>query len=566
MVLLTTSVTEQSSTIFRIAYIETRGCASGALAWNEEWIYLDEVVIPSRHIFPHPNPESHMKTLALSILLGVSLAGTVQAAAPELANTVGIGAGIGAQRYYGSYGDQGSIYGRGFLVYNPLEWLGTRLTVGYGDINNDKQNGVDYTTDWFSNAGIDLVFQPKIGLGAFRPYLATGVSTTFGSSTVNGGVNGDLDWNFYIPVELGLEYLITDHISAWAWAETYAHMQEYDKLDGVVLNPDAGYLDRRDDLQKVGVGVTYRFGLKKDADKDGVPDLLDQCPGTPAGVKVDLKGCPLDADKDGVPDFKDKCANTPAGAPVDSVGCPLDSDKDGVADYLDVCPNTPAGVRVDAKGCPLDADKDGVPDFKDKCPNTPVGTKVDAVGCPLPVDSDHDGVTDDKDKCPNTPAGVKVDAVGCPLVVVADADHDGVPDSKDKCPGTKAGDKVDSTGCTIMVIEKGAKLVLDGIVFKTGSAVIAPVSAPLLARAAVALSKAPTVTVEIAGFTDNKGKEATNKKLSQKRAESVKAYLVKLGAKAKQLTAVGYGSAQPAADNKTEAGRAQNRRIEFRVK
>ena len=110
-----------------------------------------------------------MKVLHSSLVLGATLAGAALAGAPELKNTIGIGAGIGAQRYYGSYGDQGSMYGRGFLVYHPLEWLGTRLTVGYGDLTNDGQIIADYETDWFSNVGLDLVLQPQIGLGAVRP-------------------------------------------------------------------------------------------------------------------------------------------------------------------------------------------------------------------------------------------------------------------------------------------------------------------------------------------------------------------------------------------------------------
>ena len=67
------------------------------------------------------------------------------------------------------------------------------------------------------------------------------------------------------------------------------------------------------------------------------------------------------------------------------VGAMLDSDGDGVADAMDKCPGTPAGVKVDIAGCPLDSDKDGVPDYMDKCPETPVGLKVNASGCPITV-------------------------------------------------------------------------------------------------------------------------------------------------------------------------------------
>src|SRR6266568_1424028 len=133
-------------------------------------------------------------------------------------------------------------------------------------------------------------------------------------------------------------------------------------------------------------------GAVSDLDHDGVPDNRDACPNTPAGAKVDAKGCPFDSDKDGVADGFDQCPDTPIGARVDAKGCPMDSDNDGVYDGIDQCPNTPLGATVDAKGCPSDSDGDGVPDGIDKCPNTPHGVEVDSVGCQRFKDSDGDGV------------------------------------------------------------------------------------------------------------------------------------------------------------------------------
>ena len=510
-----------------------------------------------------------MKAFPISAAIGLAMCVGAQeqetvadTTTPSLGQTVSIGAGVGGQYYDGSFGNGSEWYGKLFVKYNPTECLGARLSMGLGNVGNGA-----YETEWLSHVGLEGVFQPKINvLGGFRPYLASGISTTFGSSTVTKKnvktINQDLDWNLYAPVELGLEYLINDNLSAFAWAETYLHMDKWDKLDGIATS--GNYFDRRDDLYKAGVGLSFRFGVKPDSDKDGVPDDLDKCPNTPPDVKVDAHGCPLDEDQDGVPDYLDKCAATPKSARVDVGGCPVDEDKDGVPDYLDQCPNTPAGVKVTVSGCPVDEDKDGVPDYVDQCPNTPAGVKVDKVGCPVPLDGDKDGVVDSLDKCPNTPAGVKVDKVGCPVPL--DSDKDGVVDSLDKCPGTRLGVKVDADGCEIMVLEKGTKLTLAGIEFKSGSAEIDPISVPVLLRAATALEKAPDAKVEVAGFTDNLGKPAINTKISQKRAESVKAYLIKLGASAKQLTAVGYGAAQPVADNATEDGRKLNRRIEFRVK
>lgn len=122
---------------------------------------------------------------------------------------------------------------------------------------------------------------------------------------------------------------------------------------------------------------------------------------------------PPDADRDGVDDARDRCPGTPAGAIVDAEGCELDSDRDGVVDRVDQCPGTATGVRVNDVGCAFDSDGDGVPDGEDRCPDTPRGTLVGSDGCPL--DSDGDGVPDARDQCPGTTPGVRVDYRGCEI-------------------------------------------------------------------------------------------------------------------------------------------------------
>ncbi|MBK7049211.1 MAG: OmpA family protein [bacterium] len=244
-------------------------------------------------------------------------------------------------------------------------------------------------------------------------------------------------------------------------------------------------------------------------------------------------------------------------------GGPGDGDKDGVTDDLDRCPETPRGEAVDANGCPLpkDSDGDGVMDDADKCPDTPQGEKVDANGCPLPKDSDGDGVLDNADKCPNTPRGEKVDRNGCPLP--KDSDGDGVIDDNDKCPGTPAGTKVDKNGCPQLFEESKATLVLEGVNFETAKAELTPGAREVLDRVAVSLAAYPEIRVEVAGHTDNKGSRGYNVRLSQKRAESVRDYLVSKGIAADRMVAKGYGPDKPLATNDTEEGRAQNRRTEL---
>ena len=235
---------------------------------------------------------------------------------------------------------------------------------------------------------------------------------------------------------------------------------------------------------------------------------------------------------------------------------PKDADGDGVVDANDKCPNTPAGTAVDASGCPKDSDGDGVLDANDKCPNTPAGTAVDASGCA--ADADHDGVVDGVDLCPNTPAGTKVDLFGCAI----DSDGDGVTDDKDACPGTVAGVTVNAKGCTAL-FQAGQPLVLLGVNFETGKAILLPSSQSVLDQVAQSLVDNPEVNVEVGGHTDNTGSQATNRRLSDARAKAVRDYLISKGVDGGRITAKGYGPDKPMADNATTAGRAANRRVEL---
>ena len=143
-----------------------------------------------------------------------------------------------------------------------------------------------------------------------------------------------------------------------------------------------------------------------------------------------------------------------------------------------------------------------------------------------------------------------------------DEDHDGVLNVSDKCAKTRAGIKVDEAGCPEEV--KKVRGALKGINFKLGSAVLTPSSKPVLNEAARILNEVPDAKIEIQGHTDNIGKDTTNEKLSDARAKSVMTYLVKKGVAADRLTSKGYGSSVSVGDNATKAGRAENRRVEFK--
>lgn len=137
----------------------------------------------------------------------------------------------------------------------------------------------------------------------------------------------------------------------------------------------------------------------------------------------------------------------------------------------------------------------------------------------------------------------------------ADADRDGVVDASDACPGTPVGAEVDARGCWV----------LRNLHFATDSAAIKGGGATAIDSVANVLEKNPKLRVEIGGHTDASGSAAYNQKLSERRAKAVKSALVERGIDASRLDTRGYGEEDPAADNATAEGRAENRRIEFTV-
>ncbi|MFT4564890.1 MAG: OOP family OmpA-OmpF porin [Gammaproteobacteria bacterium] len=237
----------------------------------------------------------------------------------------------------------------------------------------------------------------------------------------------------------------------------------------------------------------------------------------------------------------------------------IDTDGDGVLDIWDECPDTPAGVAVTSRGCPLenldrDADQDNIFDNFDECPNTPLGVPVNSVGCSL--DSDRDGVTTDKDRCPGSAPGVEVNIYGC----ANDDDRDGVPNHRDNCPDTRSGVRIDIYGCEIKDV-----INLPGVNFETGFDILLPGTEFVLQNATKTLNKYPNLLIEVAGHTDDVGNDDSNESLSERRAKTVWAFLIRYGVDESRLSFKGYGESLPIADNSTEEGRATNRRVELRL-
>lgn len=172
-------------------------------------------------------------------------------------------------------------------------------------------------------------------------------------------------------------------------------------------------------------------------------------------------------------------------------------------------------------------------------------------------DSDGDGVVDSKDTCPDTPKGATVDSFGCPL----DTDGDGIYDYLDQCPGTSSDLKVDANGCPIL-LKKEARIDLD-IQFDSNKAEIKSQYHGRLKEVADFMTTYPGTTAVIEGHTDSVGSAAYNQQLSQRRAQSVRDYLIQnFDISPDRLTAKGFGEERPVASNNTADGRSKNRRIQ----
>src|SRR3989339_516784 len=194
--------------------------------------------------------------------------------------------------------------------------------------------------------------------------------------------------------------------------------------------------------------------------------------------------------------------------------------------------------------------------LKDKPAPVMVTPPPAPVVAPAPVDTDKDGINDKDDKCPTVAGIAKYN--GCP---VPDTDKDGVNDEEDKCPSIKGARE--NNGCP----ELKAAYNFDNkkVQFVSGSAVLTKVSKVELNKVVKALNENPTLKLFVEGHTDASGNDKINNPLSLKRANAVKDYLVAQKIDAARLTAEGFGSTQPIADNKTAKGKALNRRVDFKV-
>ncbi|MDP8203206.1 MAG: OmpA family protein [Candidatus Tenebribacter mawsonii] len=309
---------------------------------------------------------------------------------------------------------------------------------------------------------------------------------------------------------------------------------------------DLGRPDIQTGNLSAGFGITLRFGGWRDSDGDGIEDKLDKCPFVPEDFDdfEDEDGCPdYDNDGDALADSVE--TNTGVFISADSTGTDpnvADTDMDGVNDYDEVYTYKTDPNSIDTDGDSL-SDGDEINNYQTD-PNS-MDTDDDNLNDgdeifihqtdPKNADTDGDGFLDGDDKCPLEPETFN-----------GFQDADGCPDKKPE-----------------IIFEKKSPIILDGVNFKIGSSELTDVAKNILGKVVRTLKDYKDMHLEISGHTDSSGSRGLNMKLSRKRAESVRRYLINQGIKEHRLRAIGLGPDHPVTSNKTKEGRAKNRRIEF---
>jgi len=450
--------------------------------------------------------------------------------------------------------DTKNITGGGnlFIRYAFTRVVSLGVMGGYDVIQskNDKivatdfalQHGFIQDHGFSADGAIWLHFAPG---KTVSPYLYAGI----GHFWYKRIVEGDKPWvtdetyeSIHIPVGLGLEVGLSKHLAFSA------------EIGARILGKNTdNYLTGKENFLKTDwyptgrLGLSYYFGSSPDDDNDG--------DGLTNGYEEKIGTDPnkADTDGDGLSDY-DEVTKYMTGPTKP------DSDNDGLSDGDEV-------TKYHTDPLKADTDGDGLND----------GAEVLTYHTdPLKVDTDGDGLNDGQEIMTNHTDPLKADSDGDGLndgdevmkyhtdPLKVDTDGGTVFDGQEITNGTNPLDPNDDVPKPkIQTIEVGKAIVLEGIVFATGKATIEDESEATLEQAFNVMKENLNLAVEIRGYTDNVGKVASNQRLSLRRAEAVRSWLVKKGIDSTRITVKGLGPANPISDNSTPEGRSKNRRIEF---
>jgi len=500
-----------------------------------------------------------MKRSIVSIIWAIGLLLGTMAAAQDLNNTVGLGVRGGATFYRSDDFAQATElpYSNAFLVHHLSDRFAYELGVNYGQVSGNLLKKEAFWTDF---AGVGLLGQiAPFGGKAIRPYIAGGAEYF---STNPRRFKRKISYeknNFSTPLGGGLGFILGEKL-AFDLRGLY-HFVSNDRLD------NSQKKSANDGFVSATAGLTLLFRGNPDMDRDGLVNRDENTRGTNPKL--------ADTDRDGIKDGAEVLTFRTNPLAIDSDGDGLsdldeikkyksdpnqaDTDQDGLTDDDEI-----SKYQTDAlKG---DTDADDLSDAEELQVHktNPILADSDADGLkdgeeigryqtqPLEIDSDGDGLLDgDEVKKYQTDPLKK------------DTDGGTVADATEVNRGTNPLVADDDVPREILKIENNAPIVLDGIVFETGRAVLSVESEAILSKAYNTLEYYPDMKVAIHGHTDNTGGVKTNMRLSQARAEAVKAYLMARGIAGERIETKGFGPYQPIAPNDTPEGRRRNRRIEF---
>jgi len=451
--------------------------------------------------------------------------------------------------------------------FNSVFSLG--LSGGYEVLKSDQDPplpGLAYT--YLRADGYPVALSAYLRLAPsskVSPYFRVGGGMMwYDRKTANGAPAPDAvkHSTYIVPVGFGVEAFLSSNV---ALVLDFSATNFSNDLDLRVNNSPDGYASAK-------IGFAW-FPGKSDADdddKDGLTNGQERRFGTNPNNP--------DTDNDGLSDGDEirKYKTNPLRA---------DTDGDGLTDGDEVNKYHTDSNRYDTDG-------DGLSDGDEvlKYHTDPLKPDTDGDGLtdgdevlryhtdPLKMDTDGDGLSDSDEVKTYRTDPINPDSDGDGIVdgeevlkyhtnpMKADTDGGGLIDGAEIIRGTDPLNPKDDVVKEAIVLERGKALVLSGVTFLSGSATLTPESEKTLNQAQAALAANPALKVEIAGYTDNVGSAKANEKLSQRRADAVRAWLIGQGISANRLTAKGYGPKNPVASNANAEGKAKNRRIEFHVK
>lgn len=463
---------------------------------------------------------------------------------------------MGMTEFYESNNFKPGYLGRAFLRFELGHAVETEIGGGYGMIH-----GLDFSENYFQTEliPVDLRFLVRpFNSESFNPYLYAGIGALkykvkdlpFNQQPDEKKGDG---WTGIVPVGLGFEIGLSESIILdLSGGFTYT------------FTDDLNYFARgaKDAYATVGLGLTFVGGAgSSDKDMDGLTKSEEKIFGTDPGNK--------DSDFDGINDGDE--IHVYKTDPLKK-----DTDGDGLSDSDEINKYFTNPLKADSDGDGL-SDSDEV----NKYSTDPNKTDSDGDGLsdgdeinkfstdPNKKDTDGDGLSDNDEinKYSTDPNKADTDGDGLsdgdevlkyrtnPLLV--DTDGGSVSDNIEVLRGTNPLDKEDD------VVKVDVPMVLEGVTFASGKSDITPESAVILEKALKTLNTYDDIIVEIRGYTDNVGKKSSNIKLSQKRADSVRNWLVEKGIDGSRIRSVGYGPENPIVPNDTAENKRKNRRIEF---